>query len=54
MGGTRMEADYVFVDYLQGHVDGPVVWDRLNVGGYEVENQAIGMLVFCHSRSARF
>ncbi|KAJ3500470.1 hypothetical protein NMY22_g19252 [Coprinellus aureogranulatus] len=41
-GSTSTGVDFS-IQYLQGQVDGPVVWDRVNVGGYEVENQAIGM-----------
>ena len=30
------------IDYLQGHVEGPVYWDRVVVGGYAIEYQALG------------
>ncbi|PFH53321.1 hypothetical protein AMATHDRAFT_137710, partial [Amanita thiersii Skay4041] len=29
------------ITYLQGFVKGPVVWDRVEVGGYSIENQAL-------------
>ncbi|KAJ2924878.1 hypothetical protein H1R20_g12217, partial [Candolleomyces eurysporus] len=29
------------IDYLQGHVNGPVYWDRVVIGGYSIENQAL-------------
>ncbi|KAG6912030.1 hypothetical protein DXG01_000278 [Tephrocybe rancida] len=29
------------INYLQGEVSGPVVWDRFVVGGYSIENQAL-------------
>ncbi|RDB20409.1 Pepsin A [Hypsizygus marmoreus] len=29
------------INYLQGSVSGPVVWDKVEVGGYSIENQAL-------------
>ncbi|KAF9448534.1 acid protease [Macrolepiota fuliginosa MF-IS2] len=29
------------IQYLSGQVSGPIVWDRVNVGGYSIENQAL-------------
>ncbi|KAG6826859.1 hypothetical protein H0H92_014154 [Tricholoma furcatifolium] len=29
------------IEYLQGNVSGPVVWDSVVVGGYSIENQAL-------------
>ncbi|EAU80857.2 endopeptidase [Coprinopsis cinerea okayama7 len=29
------------IDYLRGHVEGPIFWDRVVVGGYSIENQAL-------------
>jgi hypothetical protein len=29
------------ITYLQGSVGGPIVWDRVEVGGYAIDNQAL-------------
>jgi len=30
------------IQYLQGSVSGPIVWDSVEIGGYEIGNQALG------------
>ncbi|KXN81933.1 Pepsin A [Leucoagaricus sp. SymC.cos] len=32
---------YFSINYLSGSVSGPVYWDRVTVGGYSIENQAL-------------
>ena len=32
------------IDYLAGSVSGPIYWDQVTVGGYTVDNQALGAL----------
>ncbi|KAH6908558.1 aspartic peptidase domain-containing protein, partial [Coprinopsis sp. MPI-PUGE-AT-0042] len=41
-GSGALDTGVAFdIDYLRGHVEGPVYWDRVNVGGYSIENQAL-------------
>ncbi|TFK32891.1 aspartic peptidase domain-containing protein, partial [Crucibulum laeve] len=30
------------IPYLQGAASGPIVWDQVTIGGYSIENQALG------------
>ncbi|KAF9461596.1 aspartic peptidase domain-containing protein [Collybia nuda] len=39
-GSTNTDTDFK-IDYLQGSVSGPVVWDKVELGGYSIENQAL-------------
>ena len=31
------------IDYVEGVVKGPIVWDTVRLGGYEIDGQALGM-----------
>lgn len=31
------------INYVQGEVSGPIVWDTIRFGGYEIDGQALGM-----------
>lgn len=35
------------IDYVQGVVKGPIVWDSVTLGGYEVDGQALGTSPHC-------
>lgn len=34
------------IDYVEGKVTGPIVWDRVSVGGYIIDAQALGAYLF--------
>ncbi|KAG6816492.1 hypothetical protein H0H87_005573 [Tephrocybe sp. NHM501043] len=38
-GSTSTKKDFT-INYLQGKVSGPVVWDKLSIGNYAIDNQA--------------
>ncbi|PPQ90920.1 hypothetical protein CVT25_007847 [Psilocybe cyanescens] len=38
--GSRATGVDFSIPYLQGSAAGPVVWDRVSIGGYEIDNQA--------------
>jgi len=31
------------INYIAGRAAGPIVWDKVNIGGYTVDHQALGM-----------
>ena len=33
------------ITYVEGQVSGPIVWDTVRLGGYEINSQALGMFV---------
>ncbi|KAI5124396.1 hypothetical protein M0805_008281 [Coniferiporia weirii] len=37
---TNSQKDFQ-ISYLSGEVDGPIVWDKFVLGGYEIDNQAL-------------
>ena len=37
------------MQYLSGTVEGPIVWDQVQIGGYIIPNQALGQPVHCVS-----
>ncbi|KAF6741479.1 aspartic peptidase domain-containing protein [Ephemerocybe angulata] len=39
-GADSTGADFT-ISYLQGDVSGPVYWDKVQIGGYGIENQAV-------------
>ncbi|KAF6759390.1 aspartic peptidase domain-containing protein [Ephemerocybe angulata] len=42
-GADSTGADFT-ISYLQGHVSGPVYWDKAQIGGYSIENQAVNII----------
>lgn len=38
------------ISYVQGEVKGPIVWDTVRIGGYEIDGQALGMFACPLSR----
>lgn len=30
------------IPYLSGSAEGPIVWDKVTIGGYTIDNQALG------------
>ena len=33
------------MQYLAGTIDGPIVWDQVQIGDYTIPDQALGQLV---------
>lgn len=33
------------MEYLAGSVNGPIVWDQVQIGGYTIQNQALGQSI---------
>ncbi|KAG6833507.1 hypothetical protein H0H93_013235, partial [Arthromyces matolae] len=40
VSSTSTDKDFK-INYLQGEVSGPIVWDQVVVGGYSIDNQAL-------------
>lgn len=36
------------ISYVEGEVSGPIVWDTVRLGGYEIDGQALGMFRSFH------
>jgi hypothetical protein len=34
------------IDYIAGSAAGPIVWDKVNIGGYTIDHQALGIVGF--------
>ena len=32
------------ISYVEGYVEGPIVWDAVTIGGYSITSQALGAL----------
>ena len=56
--GSKQSGQPFHIDYVEGNVDGPIVWDTVRFGGYEIDGQALGAssarLAFSMALSSRF
>lgn len=43
--GSKPTGQPFDIQYVEGVVEGPIVWDTITVGGYEIDNQALGASV---------
>lgn len=41
--GSLTTGESFDINYIAGKAAGPIVWDKVNVGGYAIDHQALGM-----------
>ena len=47
-GATQTDVNFS-IPYLSGSAAGPVVWDTVTIGGYAIDNQALGISLLVSS-----